>query len=93
MPSNANFRILEITDEFVFIEDVGPWYRHKTITNDAENVVETLYLKGKLKNNKKLYYVDSDNDIGELQHKCGTFLGFSQIKENIRKTLEYCFYK
>ena len=45
----SNWRIHERTDQFLIIEDLGPWNKYLSITNDAEAVVLELVpqLEGK----------------------------------------------
>jgi hypothetical protein len=40
--AHAAFTIEKETPDYIFILDIGPWDQHRTVTNDAENVVETL---------------------------------------------------
>lgn len=73
----ANFKILRQTAEFILIQDVGPWDRYPTVTNDAEDVVARLTTGGKLRTGCRLFYGDSQGRIDEILHKDGRFLGFA----------------
>jgi hypothetical protein len=79
----SNFLILPETDKDapLVIRDVGPWHLFKTVTNDAENVVEYLYRIGLLVNNKRLLYYDSDGRLDELLHENGTFKDFRALPQ------------
>lgn len=62
----ANYRVVEDTPDKLVLEDVGPWDRHFTITNDAENVMNELH--GRL-HGRKLFYFDSEGELTELDTK------------------------
>jgi len=72
----AEFTIEKETPEYVFIIDTGPWDEHPTVTNDAENVVETLARDHTL-GSRRLFYMDSEQQIDELKHNGGQYTGFS----------------
>ncbi len=71
---NANYEIIKETPEYVVIKDLGPWDKFPTVTNKAQEVVESLFstLKG-----RKLFYYDSNNNCAEIKIKDGEFSGFS----------------
>jgi hypothetical protein len=71
---SANFHIIEQGPEHVCIEDIGPWDKHPSVTNDAEGVVERLscVLEG-----RRLFYLDSEGNRDELLVKDGKFAGFA----------------
>lgn len=57
----------ESTPEILVIRDLdNPACR--SITNDAENVVEYLFKQGELRNDRRLYYYDTDGNKDELLH-------------------------
>jgi hypothetical protein len=76
--ASARFQILheQCSDRLLVIRDVGPWSRHRTVTNDAEAVVRDLTERGYLR----------IGVLGELQHNGqGRFTGFAPVKaEGIR---------
>ena len=78
MSARANYRIVEDKPDVLVIEDVGPWNRHPSITNDAEAVVEALapQLKG-----RRLEYYDSEGQRDQLLVKDGRFAGFAPAQE------------
>lgn len=72
--NHANFFIVNTTPEALTIQDGGPWDVHPTITNDAEWVVEQMV---RHLNGRRLFYIDSEGDRGELLVKEGKFAGFN----------------
>lgn len=74
MLNGAVFGIVDENDSYVLIRDLGPWSQHKTITNDAEMVVEKMIatLGG-----RRLRYIDSEGVESEIVIKNGKFAGFS----------------
>ena len=69
-----NYSIIEETDDCVVIRDLGPWNRHLTVTNGAEEVVAELAprLRG-----RRLEYYDSDGNRDQLLVRDGRFAGFA----------------
>lgn len=65
----------------MLIQDIGPWDVHKTITNDAERVVQELYPSISLYKNKKLFYNDSEGVMDELLIADGFFAGFGSVND------------
>jgi len=76
---SANFTIVhrESTPDRLVIRDEGPWDRHPTVTNDAENVVASLVADGYLPPGRKLLYYDSDGRLDQLLVRDGRFAGFA----------------
>lgn len=72
----ANYRIARITDEYVYIEDVGPWTKYLTCTNDAEGVVQRLIKSRMLSPKQRLFVRDSNGDVDEYAIIGGKFAGF-----------------
>lgn len=78
--THAQYAIVE--DDFLrkqplVIRDIGPWDQHPTITNDAEHVVERLIIDGHLPPGRRLFYYDSEGDLGELLIEDNRFAGFA----------------
>ena len=67
----SSFSITDIKDDRVVILDNNLGGR--SVTNDAENVVEYLY---SVYGNRRIFYIDSDGVLDELRHKNGNFVGF-----------------
>lgn len=60
------------------IRDMG----HRTgmsVTNDADAVVAHLHAAGHLPDNRRLHYYDSQNELSELVHKDGRFIGYAPV--------------
>lgn len=71
---SANWKIVEDAKDRVVLQDVGPWDRFPTITNDADEVVRQIApgLHG-----RRLFYFDSEGQMDELIVKDGVFAGFA----------------
>jgi len=67
----SSFSITELKDDRVVIMDNNLGGR--SVTNDAENVVEYLY---GVYGNRRVFYIDSEGVLDELRHKNGVFVGF-----------------
>ena len=74
MSRSANFSIVEQTEKHVLIRDKGPWDQYPTVTNAAEEVVTTLL---PLLEKRRLFYFDSEGELGELVSRNGVFVGFA----------------
>lgn len=72
---NANWVVREATDDYVIIEDVGPWDKFKTVTNAAEETLRELIEYGL--EGRRLYYLDSERYLDELRYNSqNQFVGF-----------------
>lgn len=62
------------------IRDVGRHDHQPTVTNDAENVVQSLVEKKRLTSGRRLFYYDSENRLDEIliDENC-QFAGFAPI--------------
>lgn len=74
---HASYDIESVTPDAVRIRDMGPWNNHRTITNDAEWVVERLAADGYLQGKQRLLYWDSEGEMSELLVKAGRFAGYN----------------
>jgi hypothetical protein len=72
--NHAEFSIEAETPDYIFIADTGHTHA-RTITNDAEFVVETLVRENALRE-RRLFYQDSEGQIDELAHTGKRFLEF-----------------
>jgi len=78
---SPRYEVVLSTKEKVVIHDIGPWDRHLSVTNGAEQVVSQLYESGQVRT-QRLFYVDTEGEPGELNHDGkGTFLGFSEASQ------------
>jgi hypothetical protein len=63
---HADFSVQVATDEFIYIKDTGDF--SKSVTNDAEWVLQKLAVDyGGLKN-RRVFYMDSMGQIDEITH-------------------------
>jgi len=67
MEHKANYRIVLQVKDFVLIQDIGPWDHYLTITNAAERVVTDLIAGGKIQHGQRLFYLDSDKEMDEIE--------------------------
>lgn len=72
----SNYKIVCHTDHYVKFEDLGPWDKFKSITNDIENVIRDLYNDNIIENGTLLEYIDTEKSITGVVHKNGEFLSF-----------------
>lgn len=81
---NAHFSIYADIQGFpLVIKDEGPWDKFKTVTNDAENVVETLIKAGLLTEGRPLYYFDTEGQLDEILIEDKHFIGFRTLESNL----------
>lgn len=73
----ARYRTIASLSGWVFVQDIGPWDEHPTVTNDAENVVADLVVAGELPPGRRLFYIDSEGQVDELLVAEGQFAGFA----------------
>jgi hypothetical protein len=73
---HAQFELLRHKrGKYIFIRDIG----HKTrrsVTNDADYVVEQLCLIYNISDDTRIIYEDSQGEISELRHTGNNFTGF-----------------
>ena len=69
-----NYEIVEDTKTCLVIRDLGPWDRHRTITNGAEEVVAELAFRLR---GRRLEYYDSEGRRDQLLVREGVFAGFA----------------
>lgn len=72
----ARYEIVRNEPWAITIRDVGH-AETTSVTNDAEAVVEDLVRRGVLHNAKRLFYFDSDDNLDEILHAEGAFVGFA----------------
>ncbi len=77
MKAESRYEIVsDVPGDPLIIRDVGH-KDHKTVTNDAENVVSDLVANGFLPAGRRLYYYDSEGQLDELIVRDGEFAGFA----------------
>jgi len=72
----ANYLIIEDTEDYLLIQDVGPWNIYLTITNAAEYVAAELASQ---LGDRRLEYIDSDGQRDQLLVKYGKFAGYAPV--------------
>ena len=76
MRHHAQFEVAESFPDCLVIQDLGPWSKYPTVTNDAEFVVEYAVAHMNL-NGRRLFYIDSEGQTDELVvNAYGQFAGF-----------------
>jgi hypothetical protein len=68
------FRKVLSDDQFLVLQDLGPWDFHQTITNGAEEVVSSVATE---LGDRRLFYFDSENQLDEIIVVQGGFHGFA----------------
>lgn len=81
-PLMVSYEIIEDTEDYILIKDLGPWDQYMTITNAAEEVVAELAptLAG-----RRLEYIDSEGRRDQLLVRNGRFVGFATCELLMRK--------
>ncbi len=79
--NSAKFEVVRSDNGTVVLRDVGPWSKHPTVTNDAEQVVESL---GNWVGSRRLLYYDSDGELTELKHEGTRFTGFAFVSSEMK---------
>jgi len=72
----AKYIVEQRTARSLVIRDVGG-QRDCSVTNDAEAVVDDLWVKGLIREGVLLFYYDSDGRLDQLRHSCGVFTDFA----------------
>ena len=68
--------VQDFPGEPLVIQDIGPWDKHPTVTNDAEAIVMELSRASYLTDSRRLFYIDSWGQKDEIVHRAGCFIGF-----------------
>jgi len=61
----SNYNVIADTETYILLQDVGPWDKYKTITNDIDDVLSDLKT---ILNNRELRYIDSDGDVSIVEY-------------------------
>ena len=94
MPRQANYEIVEnkhASGGPLTIRDLGPWDKHPSVTNVAEEVVTELVAGGALHVDQRLFYYDSEGQLDEIVVRAGRFVGFrfDGLQTACTKALDY----
>jgi hypothetical protein len=76
---HAEYAVLKETAEYIYIKDIGDG---RTITNDAEFVLEELRAEHAL-GDRRVFYTDTEGQTDELVHEGGRFLSFKFGHEGV----------
>ena len=80
--SSAEYEVIEfVPGEYIYIKDVG--VNCRSVTNDAENVVEKLFKENSMSSMTRIFYKDSAGQIDELLHAYRKFIGFKAGHEGV----------
>lgn len=71
-----NYEIVKMKPELLLIKDISDRSGCKTITNSAEEVIADLK-KRDLIESRRVFYLDSLGELGELVHDGSRFVAFS----------------
>jgi hypothetical protein len=72
----AQFEVLKHEHgKFIFIRDIGHM-TGRSVTNDAEYVIERLYLDHAIDDETRIFYEDSGGNIDEILHDGNKFKWF-----------------
>lgn len=79
MNNHADYGIVQVADDIVFIKDLD--LGNKSITNDAEYVVESLiHAFGP---GRRIVYKDSEGCWDELKHDGVRFTNFAPYRDSV----------
>jgi len=70
----SNYNIIDLHNEII-LEDLGPWNKYKTITNNIEHVL--IELQDYLIDNIKLSYIDSEGILTQIKY---LYISYNNIK-------------
>jgi hypothetical protein len=74
----ANYQIVNIFDEkkIIYIRDLCETFCCMSVTNDAENVIAKIFSDYPQLIEYRVFYVDTEGRVDELQHERERFTGF-----------------
>jgi hypothetical protein len=74
MDIHADFNVIMEAPDFIFIKDIGH-KKHITVTHDAAFVLSELAAEYGI-DRRRVFYMDSDGQIDEIEHHGARFIGF-----------------
>jgi len=81
---HAQIKLLEHeAGKYIFIRDIGHNFG-RSITNDAEYVIELLYREYEITDGVRIFYEDSEGRVDELLHSGKKFAGFKAGHDGIK---------
>lgn len=79
---HAEFQVLEQERGYILIRDTGH-RASRSVTNDAEYVMEQLYLNYGISDKTRIFYEDSEGRIDEMLHSGKVFRNFKAGHEGV----------
>lgn len=73
----AEFQVVEVGPDMVYIVDTSDGRPVTSVTNDAEGVCRRVNLEHP---GKRIIYCDTDGNWDELRHDNGRFIGFAPAR-------------
>jgi hypothetical protein len=68
--------------KYIFVRDIGHNYG-RSVTNDADYIIEQLYLEFDITDGTRVFYEDSDGEIDELLRSGKKFVGFKDGHQGV----------
>jgi phage protein D len=88
----AKYEIIEDNKDFILLDNIDS--AGKSITNDAENIIEDLIKASNVDiNNKLVYYIDTEGRVDILKHNNIKFTGFKFGFNNYKQFIKYYYNK
>jgi len=81
--NHAEYDVIRDTAEYVFILDVGGNAGKRTVTNDADFIIQDLSDFIDNFQNKRVFYTDTDGRIDEMLHNGNHFTTFKAGHEGV----------
>lgn len=81
MNQECHYRIIQQEDDIVMLQDECEIYGGPSITNAAEQVIESLANSGDIGPGVRVLYQDTNGDIDELIHDGDKFLDFKILSK------------
>ena len=79
---HAQFELVDQEREYIIIRNTGH-NSGRSVTNDAEYVIEQMYLIYNIFDEARIFYYDSEGELSEILHSGKRFRGFKAGHEGI----------
>lgn len=80
----AHFEVIKHTNNYILIEDLANTSGTMTVTNDAEEVISRLIDSGYVNYSTRVFYIDTEGRVDELEHNGKEFIGFKNGYDNLQ---------
>jgi len=84
----AEFEVVKSESRYILVKDLCK-PNTITVTNDVHRVTSFIIYEYNIPFGKKIYYIDSNGRIDELEHNGETFIGFKFGYKNIKEFEAY----